>query len=247
MVVDTLAPSQTVRQIIRMPKKRRKYNPYVSQIHKFKRTYNYGTFSSDGINPTLISFNFSMHDMPGYSELTSLFDFYKLTGVHVRIIPWTQTDSNSQATLNNARNSPFFYAIDRNDSSAPASVDEVLENNDHRISSTYSGANVWIPYPKFSDATGASRDGWVATTNASLNWFGLKVAIPATATANFATIKKKRNDNDKAQVFDKPLLRDIEWIVFRDVTVARGFSGFELDEQYSCYHGLVQEDRKSVV
>lgn len=59
--------------------------------------------------------------------------------------------------------------------------------------------------------------------------------------ANFATIKKKRNDNDKAQVFDKPLLRDIEWIVFRDVTVARGFSGFELDEQYSCYHGLVQD------
>lgn len=184
MVVDTLGPSQTVRQIIRMPNKRRRYNPYVSQIHKFKRTYNYGTFSSDGINPTLIAFNFSMNDMPGYTELTSLFDFYKLTGVQVRIIPWTQTDSNSQATLNNARNSPFFYAIDRNDSSAPASVDEVLENNDHRVSTTYSGASVWIPYPKFSDATGASRDGWVATTNSSLNWFGLKVAIPATSTGN---------------------------------------------------------------
>ena len=184
MIIESQpVPSQTVRQIIRYPK-RRKYNPYRSQIHKFKRTYNYGTFSSDGINPTLIAFNFSMNDMPGYSELQSLFDFYKLTGVTVKIIPWTQTDSNSQATLNNARNSPFFYAIDRNDSSAPASVDEVLENNDHRISSTYSGANVWIPYPKFSDATGASRDGWVATTNASLNWFGLKVAIPATATAN---------------------------------------------------------------
>ena len=52
------------------------------------------------------------------------------------------------------------------------------------MSTTYSGANIWIPYPKFSDATSASRDGWVATTNSSLNWFGLKVAIPATATAN---------------------------------------------------------------
>lgn len=185
MVVDTIQskPSQTVRQIIRMPK-RRKYNPYTSQIHKFKRTFNYGTVASDGINPFFIAFNFSMNDMPGYTELTSLFDFYKLTGVKMRIIPWTQTDSNSQATLNNARNSPFFYAIDRNDSSAPTTIDEIVENNDHKISTAYSGANIWIPYPKFSDATGASRDGWVATTNSSLNWFGLKIAVPATSTAN---------------------------------------------------------------
>lgn len=59
--------------------------------------------------------------------------------------------------------------------------------------------------------------------------------------SNFATIKRKRFDNDKSQIFERPLLRDIEWIVFRDITVARGFSGFEFDDVFSCNELLLQE------
>ena len=44
----------------------------------------------------------------------------------------------------------------------------------------YKGFSIYIPNPKFADATSAERGGWVATSNPSLNWYGLKYAIPPT-------------------------------------------------------------------
>jgi len=130
-----------------------------------------------------------MSDMPGYTELTALFDFYKLTGVLVRVLPYKQTDSNSVGSTNNSFNPPIFYAVDRSDGNAPGTVDEILENQDHKISSVWKGFKCYVKAPKFADATAAARGGWVATTNPNLNWFGLKVAIPAagSATAFYVT------------------------------------------------------------
>lgn len=176
--------SQTVRQITRIrskPPRKKRYN----NIHNFKRTFNLGTdtFSTDSINPLLIAINFSMNDMPGYTELTSLYDFYRLRAVKVKVIPYFQTMSNSVLSTNNARNVPIFYAVDRSDSNAPSTVDEVLEYNDHKISNLYNGFSCYIPNPKFADATSAVRGGWVATTNATLNYFGLKVSMPSPGQA----------------------------------------------------------------
>lgn len=182
MEVVTEKPTQTVRTITRLAPKKRK--SVYAGVYKFKRTYNFGTVSSDGINFYGNAFNFSMNDMPGYTELTGLFDFYKLTGVKFRFIPYYQDMSNSVGSTNNSRNPPIFYAIDRSDSTSPATVDELLEYNDHKISNVWKGFQCWIPNPKFADATSAMRGGFVATSNPSLNWYGLKVAIPPTGVAN---------------------------------------------------------------
>lgn len=173
--------SQTVRTITRLPR-RRKQNPY-RIIHRFKRTYNQGVIVTAALTNTLQSFNFSVNDMPGYTELTTLYDEYKLTGIRFRLLPYMQTESNSVGTVNNARNAPIFYAIDRSDSTTPTTVDDVLEYQDHQVSNVYSGIDVYIKNPKFADATSALRGGWVSTTNTTLNWFGLKLAIPPTETA----------------------------------------------------------------
>jgi len=182
MEISTPVPTQTMRQIIRKPltyKRRNKYN----QLHYFKRTFNGGAIITiDPINPSLFGFNFSMNDMPNFAELTSLFDNYKLTGVKVKCLPLFQTDSNSTGGINNVTNIPIFYTIDRTDDVAPATVDSVLEYNDHKIGSAFKGFQIYIPNPKFQDATSAVRGGWVATSNPGLNWFGLKVAIPPTGT-----------------------------------------------------------------
>lgn len=50
---------------------------------------------------------------------------------------------------------------------------------------------------------------------------------------NFATIKRNK-PGSKVKSFGRPSLRDIEWKTFQLVTEARGFSGFELDDQYTC-------------
>lgn len=183
-MVESTPVSQTIRQITRVPLKRTK-RLSSRTIHSFKRTFDYGSSGivTDGINPSFGAFNFSMNDMPGYTELTNLFDFYKLSGVLFHCIPYKQTDSNSVGTTNNTFQQPIFYTIDRSDGSAPTSIGEVLENNDHKISTVWKGFKIYIPNPKFSDATSAVRGGWVATSNPSLNWFGLKYAIPPTNAA----------------------------------------------------------------
>jgi hypothetical protein len=183
-ITETIPVSQSIRQITRFSGTSRKRRA-INQIHSFKRTFDYGSSGivTDGVNPTYSAFNFSMNDMPGYTELTNLFDFYKLTGVLFQCIPYKQTDSNSVGGTNNTFQSPIFYAIDRSDSTTPTSVAEILEYNDHKITTVWKGFKCFISNPKFSDATAAVRGGWVGTSNPSLNWYGLKLAIPPTNVA----------------------------------------------------------------
>ena len=179
MEITEMPPPSKTRIITKKPVYSKKNNPYKA-IHRFKRTYNFGVVSSAAATPVLTGVNFSMNDMPGYTELTALFDYYKLTGVLYKMIPYQQTVSNSVSTINNSFNAPIFYAVDYSDDAAPYSAEAVLEYNDHKISTTYQGFSIYIPNPKFADATSAERGGWVATSNPSLNWYGLKWAIPPT-------------------------------------------------------------------
>lgn len=187
-VVETTPVSQSIRTITRVPARKVRKG---MKIYPFKRTVDWGAtyLTTDGVNPTYAGFNFSMNDVPGYTELTSLFDFYKLTGVLVRVMPYKQTNSNSVGSTNNSYNPPIFYAVDTNDNSAPTSVNELLEYDDHKIANVWTGFKTFVR-PKFSDATSAARGGWVATSNPSLNWYGLKIAIPAagSATAFYVTM-----------------------------------------------------------
>ena len=160
MEITEFTPSQVTKQIISRPLYRRSRKRGQSNIHRFRRSYNAGVIiTTDGINPTYGTFNFSINDMPGYTEFTALFDSYKITGIKLLLIPYTQTQSISTSSLNNARNVPFFYVIDRTDATMPTSVDEILEYQDHKISNIYDGWKLWIPNPKFSDATSAMRGG----------------------------------------------------------------------------------------
>ena len=46
----------------------------------------------------------------------------------------------------------------------------------------------------------------------------------------------------KVQTFSRPLLRDVEWVVFYNYYICRGFSGFREDDKYSCNRDLLNED-----
>ena len=113
-----IAPSQTIRTVMRVPSRKRG-NPYRA-VHNFKRTTSsFGTLTTDSINPVLSGFNFSFNDIPGNSEFTSLFDFYKITGIRVRVMPFSQDGSESTLATYNSYNPPMYYAIDTSDGSAP--------------------------------------------------------------------------------------------------------------------------------
>lgn len=161
----------------------RKVNPYNNDRPAgFRRTFDFTTGITSVVSPTLVAFNFSLNDMPGYSELQAMFEEYKINGVLFRWMPY-QTESNSTGTVNNVGNIPVIFAVDKTNSSAPASVNELLECQDHIVHNTLTNFTKWIPNPKFADSSSAVRDGWISTSNASLNYFGIKMAIPPTVSA----------------------------------------------------------------
>ena len=151
------------------------------KVYNFKRSWNAGTGSTVALTSTLYATNFSLNDIPGYLEFTSLFDYYKINAVRFRLLPF-QTESNSTGTVNNAGNVPIFSVVDTSDATAPASVEELCEYQDHKITNLYNGLDVYFK-PKFADATSAVRGGWVACSNPSLNWNGFKFAIPPTTNS----------------------------------------------------------------
>lgn len=58
---------------------------------------------------------------------------------------------------------------------------------------------------------------------------------------NYSTIKLNVQGS-KVKSLGKPWLRDIEWMFFRLLEEARGFSGFEEDQFYSCHEALTQQN-----
>lgn len=58
---------------------------------------------------------------------------------------------------------------------------------------------------------------------------------------NYGTIKKSLKGS-KVKSIGRPDLRDLEWEFFYNLEEARGFSGFSLDQFYSCSRFLIQPD-----
>lgn len=55
---------------------------------------------------------------------------------------------------------------------------------------------------------------------------------------NIAKISDTSEDNKSARMLISPRLRDNEWIIFTYILCAQGFSGFELDSDYTCHETI---------
>lgn len=59
--------------------------------------------------------------------------------------------------------------------------------------------------------------------------------------------RKKADSSAKGKIIGKPNLRDIEWIKGYVHAVARGFSGFKDDDEYSCHRILINPDKDELI
>lgn len=66
---------------------------------------------------------------------------------------------------------------------------------------------------------------------------------------NFVKILHKTDKIAKTapKILVRPNIRDLEWEIFYDILVCRGFSGFELDEEFSCCRDLLQTDPEAYI
>ncbi len=81
--------------------------------------------TTDGVNPTLGVFNFSLNDLPSYTEFTALFDQYKIERIEIEWFP-EYTELTDASVLSSAKNVQLNTAIDTA-GATPAAVDDVLQ------------------------------------------------------------------------------------------------------------------------
>lgn len=87
-------------------------------------------------------------------------------------------------------------------------------------------------------------EGYWIEHNGEWKWMPPGLAL----YVNYWTIElKKKNSKSKNKVLGRPRLRDIEWIKGYVHAWARGFSGFEFDDKYSCHKVLTFTDRDEVI
>lgn len=157
---------------------RTRYSKRGQKLYLFKRfTGSFATLTIQSITDTFAGYNFSLEDVPNYTEFTALYDMYKINAVKITFLP-QMTQNVSLGSVNNPQASTrFFSVIDYNDSSAPTSIDELRQYQSCKMTPILRKHTRFIMKPKILDSSNSSRSPWISTSSPSTNYFGLKVAV----------------------------------------------------------------------
>lgn len=103
------------------------------RFHAFKRVCQASTIQGNGGG----AIEFRLNELPDFSDFTNLFDKYRIKGVQITIVPRVNSyDANPNATLVGM---PMVHtAIDYNDSTAPANVQELMQYDTYKRTQGFS-------------------------------------------------------------------------------------------------------------
>lgn len=152
--------------------------------HYFKRFAYKATINGDVSRTAKGALTFSLNDLPGLTDYTSLFDYYKISGVKLRIT--TFLDANSQAPGNSFF--PKMYScIDYDDANVPTDSDEMRQRTNCKIrwlapNRSYSVflrpkylKNVYIS--GVSSGYEIGKQQWLDLSNTNIPHYGFKYVI----------------------------------------------------------------------
>ena len=156
--------------------------PRFKPVVKFSRTVTTGfDVVCDGINPSLNGFQFTLSQLPGYTDFTKLFQTYKIDKIKVDWRP-EYTELTDAALVSNAINVNFNSCIDQTNGNAPTAVTDVLEYQSCISTGiTKPHSRTFIP-AVFSDSAMPCHC-YVSSLNPTESHYGMKVGVPPTGVA----------------------------------------------------------------
>lgn len=156
--------------------------PVYRPVHKFSRTIEeVYDVTTDGVNPSLSGFFFSLDQVPDYTDFTNLFDLYRIAKIEVEWLP-EYTELTDAALISNAVNVRFNSTIDLSNSTAPSTVNEILQFEQLKSTSiTRNHKRSWMPTFLMGGLTPCRC--WLPTTAANEPHLGIKVALTPTGVA----------------------------------------------------------------
>lgn len=142
------------------------------------------------------SITFMLSDLPNYTDFTNLFDFYKIKGVKLKLIPCQTSALTSSGTNYNLPRISYFW--DYNDNAVPTTQNEMLERDNvrtvmgNRIIKTFARPCPQEPVFVNNLVTGyeqGSRNKWLNITNNNIPHYGFKIWYDGDSSTIIQTYK----------------------------------------------------------
>lgn len=162
-------------------------------VHYFTRFQNQGTISlTNGTTSTFGVVYWNLASIPGYTEFSAMYDFYKINAVSVRFIPISNVNLSGNSTLEiqTTYYNRFISVIDYNDRGVPTSLDDLRQYSNCRVSPNNVVHKRFLhPRPTIAvdedSGSGGSygigqasgRTTWITTASNQCEWYGIKYGI----------------------------------------------------------------------
>jgi len=155
--------------------------PLAASPIKFQRTIE-GAYdiNCDGINPSVGIFNFSLNDLPNYTEFTGLFDLYKIESIEIEWYPEYTVLSDGGVT-SPAVNTQLNTAIDPA-GQTPAAVSDILQYRTlHATGISKTHKRTFVPAYLLDGISPVAT--YISTASPSSNLWGIVYGVAPTGTA----------------------------------------------------------------
>lgn len=142
------------------------------------------------------SITFMLSDLPNYTDFTNFFDFYKIKGVKLKLIPCQNVATTSAGSGYNIPRISYFW--DYNDNNVPLTQNEMLERDNvrtvmgNRIIKTFARPCPQEPVFVSGLVTGyeqGSRNKWLNITNNNIPHYGFKIWYDGDSSSVIQTYK----------------------------------------------------------
>jgi len=155
--------------------------PSNANVRLVKRHADLGVISVNNVTGNWGAYTFRLNQVAGYSELTAMYDRYKINAVEMIFYPRVSM-IDSLATVDRPGPARFLTAIDYTDATPPTTFNEVREYETCECTVIYEKHTRYIPYPKIVDSSSSTRSSYVSTGSPSTAHYGLKYAIEPTSS-----------------------------------------------------------------
>jgi len=167
--------------------RRSRYSKRGQKIYMFKRHCTLSPFVVSNTINSNAAYNFSLQDLPNYTEFTNLYDMYKINAVKLTMLP-QMTQNVSLGTINNPiANARVFSVIDYNDSVALSTPDQAREYQSCKVTTILRTHKRYLK-PKIQDDGKVYTPGrpWINCSSPAIDYYGVKfVAEPMFSTTSF--------------------------------------------------------------
>jgi len=180
-----------------------------SIIYRYRQYCDSALLSYTGVTSTTITdscyaWQFQLNMIPQVATFTSLYDEYRIDGVEFTLVPRANINIASgnlagtgQNTVANAYLPRLIIAKDHDDATVPASYNALREYGNSKEYYVQNGRviKVYIKpavaqqiYNGVTSANSERFSPWIDCANNNVPHYGIKVALPASAIANYITL-----------------------------------------------------------